>query len=328
MSILALPRSLSDRARRFAQDRHWSGKTLADLGRAAAFLAPNFLGFALFTFIPVVAIFVVAFTTGDYTSSVDPVSGRVSIDASFVGFQHFRTLWSDPRFWSSLWNTFVFLAAIPLQMGIALGLALLLNQKLPGRTLWRTLLFLPTIAAGLALYMIWRQIYNQEFGLLNQVLAAIGLIDAGAGPDWLGDKAWAKPAILAMLVWIGMGGTNMVLYLAALQDVDPTLYEAADIDGAGTFDKFRYITLPALRPTTFFILTTNLIGGIQIFDQVLIMTEGGPEGSTSTILYYLYQNIYEFNRLGYAAALSVALFGIVLAMTLINWRLNKSAREA
>jgi multiple sugar transport system permease protein len=302
-------------------------KSLRDLARGLAFLTPNFLGFLVFTLIPVLAIFVVAFTTGDYTSSVDPVTGRVSIDATFCGLEHFITLWSDARWWTSLQNTFVFLLAVPLQMGIALGLALLLNQKLPGQTLFRTLLFLPTIAAGLALYMIWRQIYNQEFGLLNQVLAFVGLIEAGAGPDWLGNKSWAKPALLAMLVWIGMGGTNMVLYLAALQDVDPTLYEAADIDGADGWSKFRFITWPALRPTTFFILTTNLIGGIQIFDQVLIMTEGGPEGSTSTILYYLYQNIYEYNRLGYAAALSVVLFGIVLAMTLVTWRLNRAARE-
>ncbi|MGE0711742.1 MAG: carbohydrate ABC transporter permease [Planctomycetota bacterium] len=300
---------------------------LRDLARGLAFLAPNMAGFLVFTFLPVLAIFVVAFTTGDYTSSIDPVTGKLTVAYDWCGLEHFRALWSDPRFWSSLGNTFVFLVAVPLQMALALGLALLLDQKLPARTLYRTLLFLPTIAAGLALYMIWRQIYNQEFGLLNQTLALFGLIERGRGPDWLGSQTWAKPALLVMLVWIGMGGTNMVLYLAALQDVDPTLYEAAELDGAGTWARFRYITWPALRPTTFFILTTNLIGGIQIFDQVLIMTEGGPEGSTSTILYYLYQNIYKFNRLGYAAALSVALFAIVLALTLVNWRLNRAARE-
>ncbi|MBL4850362.1 MAG: sugar ABC transporter permease [Planctomycetes bacterium] len=303
-------------------------RELGDLGRGLAFLAPNFVGFLLFTLVPVVAIFVVAFTTGSYASGVDPVSGSFWIDARFCGLDHFRTMLGDGAFWQSLGNTFVFLLAVPFSMAASLGLALLLNQKIPGRVVYRTLLFLPTIAAGLALYMIWRQIYNQEFGLFNQILSAIGLFEAGQGPDWLGNESLAKPALLAMLVWVGMGGTNMILYLAALQDVDVTLYEAASLDGAGEWSCFRYITWPALRPTTFFVLTTNLIGGIQIFDQILIMTGGGPQGSTSTILYYLYQNIYEFDRLGYAAALSVVLFGIVLTMTLVNWRLNRSAREA
>lgn len=306
----------------------WSASRWGDLGAGLAFLAPNLGGFLLFTLIPVLAIFVVAFFDGSFVSSLDPVSGAVAIDARFVGLEHFRALWGDARFWQSLGNTFVFLLAIPLSMAGSLGLALLLNQQIPGRVVYRTLLFLPTIAAGLALYMIWRQLYNQEFGLFNQVLSALGLFEAGRGPDWLGNESLAKPALLAMLVWIGMGGTNMILYLAALQDVDPTLYEAASLDGAGPWACFRYITWPALRPTTFFIFTTNLIGGIQIFDQILIMTGGGPEGSTSTILYYLYQNIYEFDRIGYAAALSLVLFGIVLAMTLVNWRLNRSAREA
>ena len=303
-------------------------RQLSDFGLGMAFLAPNFLGFLLFTLIPVLAIFVVAFTTGSYTSGVDPVTGSFWIDARFCGLDHFRTMLSDGHFWQSLGNTFVFLLAVPFSMAASLGLALLLHQKIPGRVVYRTLLFLPTIAAGLALFMIWRQIYNQEFGLFNQILSALGLFAQGEGPDWLGQGSLAKPALLLMLVWIGMGGTNMILYLAALQDVDPTLYEAASLDGAGSWDCFRYITWPSLRPTTFFILTTNLIGGIQIFDQILIMTGGGPDGSTSTILYYLYLNIYKYDRLGYAAALSVVLFAIVLAMTLVNWRLNKSAREA
>lgn len=322
-ALTALVAKLKPKSRPGSKSRE-----LGDFGLGMAFLAPNFIGFLLFTLIPVLAIFVVAFTTGSYASGVDPVTGSFWIDARFCGLDHFRTMLGDGHFWQSLGNTFVFLLAVPFSMAASLGLALLLNQKIPGRVVYRTLLFLPTIAAGLALYMIWRQIYNQEFGLFNQILSAIGFFEAGAGPDWLGNGSLAKPALLLMLVWIGMGGTNMILYLAALQDVDPTLYEAASLDGAGSWDCFRYITWPALRPTTFFILTTNLIGGIQIFDQILIMTGGGPDGSTSTILYYLYLNIYKYDRLGYAAALSVVLFGIVLAMTLVNWRLNKSAREA
>ncbi|RMG10310.1 MAG: sugar ABC transporter permease [Planctomycetota bacterium] len=302
---------------------------LADLARGLAFLAPNFLGFLLFTAVPVVAIFAVAFTRGDYTTGVDPESGRFFIDAQWAGVHWFRVLWADPRFWQSLWNTLFLMLSVPIQMALALGLALLLNQRVPGRTAWRALLFLPTVAAGLALYMVWRQIYNQDHGLLNGFLAALGIVAPGEGPDWLGDPALAKPALLVMLVWIAMGGTNMVLYLAALQDVPRSLYEAAAIDGAGTWDRFRHITWPALRPTTFFILTTNLIGGVQIFDQVLVMTGGGPEGATTTLLYLIYQNVYEYEgKLGYAAALSVVLFGLVLAATFATWLGNRGAREA
>ncbi len=298
-----------------------------DLAHGLAYLSPNLIGFLVFTFFPVLAVFVVAFTTGDYTSGFD-ANGEFRIDAEWCGLDNFRTMLGDGELWQSLWNTAFLMLSIPIQMACALGLAILLNQKVPGRVVYRTLLFLPTIAAGLALYMIWRQIYNQDHGLLNALLEALHLVEPGGGPDWLGTKALAKPALLIMLVWIAMGGTNMVLYLAALQDIDPSLYEAASIDGASPWAAFRAITWPALRPTTFFILTTNLIGGIQLFDQVLIMTKGGPEGSTATILYYIYRNLYEFQgKIGYAAALSVLLFGIVLTLTLGNWLMNRSARE-
>jgi len=302
---------------------------LHDLARGLVYLAPNLFGFLVFTFLPVIAIFVVAFASGDFTSGLDPQTGELRLDAAWCGLKWFEVMLHDREFWQSLWNTAVLMLSIPIQMACSLGLALLINHKIPGRVAYRTFLFLPTIAAGLALYMIWRQIYNQELGLLNSTLEWVGVIDAGQGPDWLGSSWLSKPSLLVMLVWIAMGGTNMILYLAALQDVDPTLYEAAAIDGASPRATFKFITWPSLRPTTFFILTTNLIGGIQIFDQVLIMTEGGPEGSTATILYYIYRNVYEYQgKIGYAAALSVVLFLIVFGVTLANWRLNRAAREA
>lgn len=400
-----------------------------DLGRGLLFLAPNLGGFLLFTALPVLAVLVVAFTSGSYTSRVE--GGRLEIEAEFCGLDNFRALgddlrgaeaptslvvsrdaggWSgrldgpkgerrfsgakalpatDPELgfegptvtarrkgkalevtlgdaarpddrltfvrpgdataaelddplageWTAagrpegelrqaLRNTAVLMLAIPIQMAMALALALLLNKKGRTRVVLRTLLFLPTVAAGIALYMVWRQLFNQEFGLLNQQLSAFGVLGE-TRPDWLGDPDLAKPALIVMLVGIAMGGTNMVLYLAGLQDIDPSLYEAAAIDGAGRWDTFRAITWPALKPTTFFIFTTNLIGGFQIFDQVFIMTRGGPEGSTSTILYHIYKNIYEYQgKLGYAAATSVLLFGLVLAATLVTWFADRGARES
>ena len=301
-----------------------------NLLRGLAFLAPNLTGFLVFTALPVLAVFLGSFFQGEFTWLVDPTTGKGGFDARFVGLDNFAALLRDEEFWRSLWNTLFLMLAVPLTMALSLGLALLLHQRVPGRVVFRTLLFLPTVAAGIALYMVWRQIYNPEFGLFNAALDAIGVLDLiGSRPDWLGHPTLAKPAVLLMLVWIGMGGTNMVLYLAGLGDIDPSLYEAAEIDGAGRWDRFRHITWPALRPTTFFILTTNLIGAVQIFDQVLIMTAGGPEGATTTILYYIYRNVYLFQgRLGYAAALSVVLFLLVFAVTLVNWRLNRKAREA
>jgi multiple sugar transport system permease protein len=306
-----------------------SGTTARDLGRGLLYLSPNLFGFLLFTALPVLAVFIVAFTQGGYSSSLDPATGAASIDARFVGLDNFRAMADDDELWRSLWNTLVIMLAIPLQMALALGLAMLLDRPGTSRVVLRTMLFLPTVAAGIALYLVWRQLYNQNSGLLNAGLEAIGLFAPDQGPDWLGNKDLAKPALIIMLVWIAMGGTNMVLYLAGLQDIDRSLYEAAAIDGAGPWDTFRSVTWPSLRPTTFFILTTNLIGGFQIFDQVLIMTNGGPEGSTSTILYAIYRNIYEYQgKMGYAAAQSVLLFGLVLLVTLATWALSSRGRDA
>lgn len=308
---------------------HGSGHSARDLGRGLLYLSPNLLGFLVFTALPVVAVFVVAFTGGSYASTPDPVTGVARLDAHYVGLQNFRDMAGDREFWRSLWNTLVLMTAIPIQMALSLGLAMLLNRPGTSRVVLRTMLFLPTVAAGIALYLVWRQIYNQDTGLLNASLEALHVVDDGQGPDWLGSPLLAKPALLFMLVWIGMGGTNMVLYLAGLQDIDRSLYEAAAIDGAGPWDTFRSVTWPALRPTTFFILTTNLIAGFQIFDQVLIMTRGGPEGSTTTILYSIYRNIYEYQgKMGYAAAQSVLLFGLVLLVTLATWWFGRKGREA
>ena len=299
-----------------------------DLVRGLCYLGPNLGGFLVFTALPVLAVFGVAFTEGTYAPVRDG-GGLLGLDARFVGLANFTHMLGDGDLARCLWNTAFLMLSIPLGMACSLGLALLLHRGAHAKVVLRTLLFLPTVAAGIALYCVWRQLYNQDAGLLNQTLAAVGLVAPGQGPDWLGSALLAKPALLLMLVWIGMGGTNMVLYLAGLQDVDPSLYEAAAIDGAGPWDTFRFVTWPALRPTTFFILTTNLIGGVQIFDQVLIMTGGGPEGSTSTILHYIYRNLYEYQgKIGYAAALSVLLFGLVFAVTLVNWRLQRGAREA
>jgi multiple sugar transport system permease protein len=234
---------------------------------------------------------------------------------------------SDPKFWFYLYNTLFFMIGIPIGMACSLFLAVLLNQKIKRRVLYRTLLFLPSVATGVAMFLVWRWIFNPNVGLINSFLDTLGLIGATARPDWLGDPMLVKAAIIAMGVFMAMGGTNMILFLAGLQGIDPTLYEAAEIDGAGSWAKFRHITWPQLRPTTFFILTTNLIGGFQMFDQAYVMTGGGPEGSTTTIVYYIYQEMFQFQRMGYAAAIAIVLFFFILLVTLLNWSLSRSSNS-
>jgi multiple sugar transport system permease protein len=283
-----------------------------------AFLLPNSLGFLTFTLIPVAAALVLSLIQLD-----------IFHPPRFVGLQNFRTLlgitleetgdwyFTDARFWKYLYNTLFFMLAIPFTMGSSLLLAIVLNQKLPGRVFFRTVFFVPSICMGVGVLLLWKFIYMPDVGVINKLLATIGI----RGPDWLGNYYWAKPAIMNMGVWAAMGGTNMILYLAGLQNIPPELYEAAEIDGASTWQRFWHVTLPMLAPTTFFILITSIIYGFQgEFESAYVMTQGGPDGSTTTLVYYIYNHAFEYFNMGYAAAISVVLFALILLVTLVNWR--------
>jgi len=289
---------------------------------ALAFLAPNLLGFLVFTLVPVVAALALSLFRWDIFHS-----------PRFVGLRNFAELlgwsredgglaWNDDLFWQCLGNTFFLMMAIPMTMAASLFIAVVLNQKLRGRVFFRTIFFLPHICAGIGLFLLWKCLYNPDFGLINKFLALFGI----AGPDWLGSYHWAKPALMFMNVWIEMGGISMIIYLAALQGISPELYEAADIDGAGRWSKFRHITWPMLAPATFFILVTSVIIGFQSgFNSAYGMTQGGPNGATPTIDYYIYNNAFQFFNMGYAAAIAVVLFAIIMVVTMINWRFGGKA---
>lgn len=267
---------------------------------------------------PLAAVFAMAFFRGDFMTHAGPEGLRV--EADWHGWENFSRLLADPRFHKALWNTLYLMLAIPVGMVGSLGLALLLNQKLPGRIFFRTVFFFPTVSSGVALFLVWRWIYNPEFGLFNGLLSQLGI----AAPAWLTDPAWTKPAIMIMLLWITMGGPNMILYLAGLGQIDPALHEAARLDGAGRWGRFWHVTLPMLSPTTFFILTTNVILGFQLFDPVYIMTPGGgPQESSSTMVYFLFDRISKSADWGYAAAIAVAVFALTLGFTLLNAWLGK-----
>ncbi len=295
-------------------------------GRAATlFLAPNLLGFLAFTLLPVGMAFALSLFQWDLFHP-----------PSFVGLDNFANLlgWhtdaqtgqrrlNDPRFWQFLGNTLFLLLVIPVSMGASLVLAVALNQPLSGRALFRTVFYLPSICAGVGIYLLWTYLYSDPFGLINQTLALVGL----DGPPWLSGYHWAKPALMVMMVWIGMGGTAMVLYLAALQGIPPELYEAAEIDGAGAVQRFRHITVPMVGPTTLFIFITSLIGGFQGgFDMAYVMTGGGPDGATTTLGYYIYNHAFEWFNMGYASAIAVVMFAVILVMTALTWRLGSTAR--
>ncbi|MBI4373039.1 MAG: sugar ABC transporter permease [Candidatus Omnitrophica bacterium] len=286
-------------------------ETIAGYG----FLLPNFAGFLLFTSLPVLASLALSFMRVDLISS--PKLFKL------VGFENFIQLFDDPYFWKYCWNTVVLMSSIPLSIAGSLILALALNQKLKGIVFFRTIYFLPTICSGVAIYVLWRLIYNSDFGVLNTLIAKLGTLLhlPLAGPNWLTDEAWAKPALIIMSIWQSVGGANMILYLAALQGVPRDLYEAAEIDGANSWQKFWAVTWPQISPTTFFIATMSIIGGFQGgFDSAYIMTGGGPHGSTTTISYYIYNNAFEWHQMGYAAAISWFLFLVIFAITIVKWK--------
>jgi len=294
---------------------------------AFLFLAPNVFGFFIFTLFPVLGSLFLAFTEWNLFNP-----------PRFVGFAHFKTLFTDPDFWKYFWNTLVLMTGIPISIACSLGLALLMKDRLPGIALFRTLYFLPTVSSGVALYILWRWIYNPDFGLMNQFLigvhaflargfGAIG-IDIGTfePPKWLVSEAWAKPSLILMGIWVSAGGPNMILYLAGLQQIPRELTEAASIDGAGKWAVFRHITWPMLAPTTFFIVVMSIIGGLQGgFEQVYIMTAGGPAGATTTLSYYVYDKGFEWFEMGYASATAWFLFILVFVVTLLQWKYGRGA---
>lgn len=293
-----------------------STKALRRNMTAWAYLLPNLTGFLLFSLIPVVFAIGLSFFRWDVFHA-----------PHFVGLQNFRELlgwtfsdgaihFNDPVFWKYLFNTVFLMLGIPLNMLAALLVAMLLNRKLKGIGFFRTVFYLPSICAGVAIYILWACLYNPEFGLINRALLYVGI----QGPGWLTEYHWAKPSLILIELWAAMGGTNMLLYLAGLQGISEELYEAAEIDGASSFHKFIHITVPMLAPTNFFIFVMSVIGGFQGgFDAAFLLTQGGPAGATTTLSYYIYIHAFEWFNMGYAAAISLVLFAIVLAVTILNW---------
>ena len=273
---------------------------------AALFLLPNLvLGFGLFHLGPVLAALYLSVLEWD-----------ILTPPRFVGLGNYQALLADKLFWESLKNTAIYsLLAIPPGIAAALALALAMNQKIRLVRLYRTAYFVPVVSSMVAVAMVWRWLYNTDFGLLNHLLWLAGLPIV----NWLGDPWIALPSVALMSIWKGMG-YNMVIFLAGLQGIPRHLYEAAELDGAGRWARFWKITLPLLSPSLFFVAVMSVISSFQVFDQVFIMTQGGPGTATTVYNYYLYKNAFTWLKMGYAASLAYVLFAVIFLITLFQVR--------
>ena len=279
------------------------------------FVSAPLLGFLIFGLIPIVMSLGLAFMKWDMFRA-----------PRFAGIDNFARVASDPIVLLSFQNTLVFFLGVPIGMALSLLLALAMNQRIRGIGLFRTIYFLPVVSSVVAVSVLWRWIFNPDFGLMNVLLRYIGI----DGPLWLGSAQWAKPALIIMGVWGGLG-FNMLLYLAALQGVPRELLEAAKIDGASAWQRFRFITWPFLTPTTFFILVTSIIGTFQVFAQIHLMTRpqgptsigGGPRWATLTIVYYLWLNGFQYYDMGYAASLAWIMGALMMVLTIVQFRVSR-----
>ncbi|MFB6362648.1 carbohydrate ABC transporter permease [Paenibacillus elgii] len=269
------------------------------------FVLPWMIGFVSFTLGPL--LFSLVISLYDW-----PIAG----ERTFVGLQNYTRMFTDdPLFWDSLGVTLKFAAIfVPLNLSVALLLALLLNQKVRGSGIFRTIFYLPSVISGVALAMIWAWVYSGEYGILNYFLSLVGI----AGPDWLREPGWALAAMVGASLWAQ--GSMMLIFLAGLKNIPSDLYEAASIDGAGVFTRFFRITLPMLSPTLLFNLVTSIIGAFQQLTLALTLTGGGPSNSTYFYAMYVYENAFKYFHMGYAAANAWIMFLIILTLTMLVFR--------
>lgn len=277
---------------------------------ALLFVILPIIGFILFSLIPLVYSVYAAFTNWNGLGQMD-----------FVGLRNFEKLFHDQYFYKTIYNTLFLMLGIPLGLILSFMLASALSRGIKGTTIFRTVYYIPVISSLAAISILWQWAYNGDFGLINQVLAIFGI----DGPNWLQNTATVKPAIILMAVWKGLG-YSMLLYLAAIQSVPKTFYEAAELDGATPFQKFKNITWPMVKPVTFFLVVTNVIGGSQVFTEINIMTPtGGPEYSSATIVWYIWQKAFKNWQMGYASSMSLILAILIFCITALQFYINRKS---
>lgn len=278
---------------------------------AYSFIAPNFIGFAVFTLGPILFAFALTFMKWNGSGAI-----------TFAGLANIKKLFADSIFLESLKNTIIYcLGTVPLTMAFALLLAIVLNKKIFARNFFRTVTFFPYVASLVAVAVVWNMLFNPAKGPVNMLLNLAGISEEHL-PGWAADRRWAMFTVILFSTWKNMG-YYMIIYLAGLQGISPSLYEAADLDGASRWQQFRYITIPQLSSTTFFVVMMLTIDCFKVYDQIYMITQGGPGTSTLVLVYHIYNTAFISWDLGYASAIAMVLFLLVLSVTVFQFRMEK-----
>ena len=276
------------------------------------FIAPNMIVFTVFVFVPIVFAFYMSLN--EWSLIGDPI---------FIGLGNYVDMAQDADFWTAFLNTLIYtVGTVPTSMALGLAVAVGLNRKLPGRALLRSIYFVPVIISLVATALIASWMFNDNYGVINNALGALGLESV----PWLSSPRWAMPSLIITTLWIRLG-FNMVVYLAALQSIPTELYDAARVDGATGRRRFRHITWPLLRPTTFLLLILNVIYSLHVFDLIYVMTGGGPGFATTVLVQYIYQQAFQESQMGYASAIGVVLYLMLLIFTVFQWWFTRQSEN-
>lgn len=273
------------------------------------FIGPSLIGVFLFSVLPLLLSFVFSFTDWNMIASISKIK--------LVGFQNYIDMFSDSIFYTSFKNNFLFaIYTIPLQLTVGLLTAVIINKYCYGKNALKIVYFLPYISSTVAIATVWMFLFQPSFGPVNEILRAIGIENP---PNWLADRNFALPSVALMYSWQNIG-YDVIIFIAGLQAIPNELYESSDIDGANWVSKLRYITLPMITPTIFFLLVTEIMSTFRVFDQIQILTEGGPGNATSVLVYYMYKISFRYNKIGYGSAITMILFGIIFLITFAQWK--------
>ena len=276
------------------------------------FIAPNIALFTAFSFLPL--LYAVYISFHDWTLIGEP---------DFTGIGNYRRLVYDPLFWRALANTLVYaVGTVPTSMAIGLLLALALNRRMPGRSFLRSLYFLPLVVSAVATGTIAAWMFNDNYGVINAIIVRLG----GSRVPWLSSPFWALPSLVLTTLWVRVGFC-MVVYLAALQSIPRMYYEAARIDGASPLRQFRHVTLPLLKPATFLLLVLSIIYSFHVFDLIYVMTGGGPGFASTMLVQYIFRSAFVTSEMGYACAVGIALYALILGFTILQWRASRQAES-
>lgn len=271
------------------------------------FVSPMLIGVTVLTLIPILATFLLSLADWNFIAGIR--------DMKWVGLDNFNRLFEDQAFLKSLRNNAVFLLAVPIYLGISMFLAIVIDKYVYMKSYFKVAYFMPYISSIVAVAIVWQVLFHPSAGPVNQLLMSLGIDNP---PKWIADPKYALASLMMISIWISIG-FNMIVYIAGLQSIPKDLYEAADIDGAGAWTKFKSITFPQLSSTTFFLLITGIISTFKVFDLIAVLTKGGPLSSTSMIVWYLYDTAFVNLKIGYASSMAVVLFFCVLFITLLQW---------